>query len=393
MATKILIIDDHAETVQLIELALRRQGYDVTSALSGVEGLRVAEELQPHLILLDVMMPEMDGFAVLRKIRSHERLNALPVIMFTARAQPLDKLEGLEAGANDYLVKPTQTGELINRIEGLLARGEKPMRGEEGSPTQTEARSKEGSMVLVIGARGGAGATQTAINLAASLSTEREPVTLVDLDARQGHIALYLERNVQREASDWLRLPVSAMREELEQFLIAYGSELPEGSQIDLMLSRPHIYSPLIGVPGRKFQAMVRILRDRGGCTVVDIGQPLADNVEPLLQAASWIIICLSPERPAIIGARSQITALRRLVRNPNMIQLLMLDYGAGKSLPRASVEKYLGQPLTGVIPITRRQLAGAVDSSQPLVTLYPECEAAVHFRKLADAVVVPPGS
>ncbi|MDX1663442.1 MAG: response regulator [Candidatus Promineifilaceae bacterium] len=389
MATKILIIDDHPDTLQLMELALQRRGYHVTGALSGVEGLRAAEKMEPDLVLLDIMMPKMDGIAVLREIRAHQRLNALPVIMFTAKNQAVDKQKGLEAGADDYLAKPTQLDELVNRIEGILARGVRRQVGEDGDLALSASLPQKGTLVLVLAARGGAGATQTAINLATSLSVEREPVTLVDLDARQGHVALYLKRGVQREVADWLQLPVDLMRSELEKFLVPYSSALPEGKQIDLMLSRPHLYPPMNRFPPRKIEAMVRILLGRGGCTVVDMGPYLATNAELLLQAADRIILCLSPERPAIIGARRQIQALRRIVDSDEVIQPLLLDYGFGKSLPQPSVESYLGQPLAGVIAIDRRELAGAVDRSQPLVTLYPESNAAARFRQLAEAIPV----
>jgi DNA-binding response OmpR family regulator len=108
MAEKILIVDDDLDTLRLVGLMLQRQGYEIVAANSGEQAVTMAQGENPELILLDVMMPDMDGVEVTRRLRAEPSTRDIPIIMFTAKTQVEDKILGFEAGADDYLTKPTQ---------------------------------------------------------------------------------------------------------------------------------------------------------------------------------------------------------------------------------------------------------------------------------------------
>ena len=117
---KILLVDDDRDLLEMLCSIFRRAGYtDLVTASSGPEALRVWREQQPALIVLDVMMPGMDGFEVLREIR---RTSRVPVLMLTARGEAEDRIEGLEIGADDYLPKPFLPKELLLRVQAILHR-------------------------------------------------------------------------------------------------------------------------------------------------------------------------------------------------------------------------------------------------------------------------------
>ena len=101
---KVLIVDDERAIVDILKYNLEKNGFDASSAFDGAEGLRLARESDPDLILLDVMLPEMDGFEVCRTLRDEG--NNVPIIMITAREEETDKVFGLELGADDYITKP-----------------------------------------------------------------------------------------------------------------------------------------------------------------------------------------------------------------------------------------------------------------------------------------------
>lgn len=123
MTQTILVVDDEPKLVDLIRLTLERAGYQVIEANNGEEAIqRVREEL-PDLVVLDVMMPEMDGFEVLKEIRAFSNV---PIIMLTVRATEQDKVRGLELGADDYIAKPFSHRELVERIRAVLRRTEMP---------------------------------------------------------------------------------------------------------------------------------------------------------------------------------------------------------------------------------------------------------------------------
>ena len=120
MPTRVLIIDDDERLNALLTEYLGRFDFSVTSAVDPEEGLRALKSLQPELLILDVMLPGMDGFAVCRKVRETSRI---PIVMLTARGDVMDRIVGLEMGADDYLPKPFEPRELVARIQAVLRRG------------------------------------------------------------------------------------------------------------------------------------------------------------------------------------------------------------------------------------------------------------------------------
>jgi two-component system KDP operon response regulator KdpE len=128
MAEKILVIDDEDTTVQLITLLLERRGFEVIKAYSAEEGLRKAYRYQPDLVLLDIMMPDMDGWEVCRRLRD---MSDVPIIFLTARIEGPDIVKGLEMGADDYITKPYDNDELVARVRAHLRRSPKPNMSEE----------------------------------------------------------------------------------------------------------------------------------------------------------------------------------------------------------------------------------------------------------------------
>jgi len=116
---KVLVVDDDVKTVELVRLYLNRDGYEVLTAYDGVEALRLARESPPDLIVLDLMLPDIDGLEVCRTLR-HE--SDVPIIMLTARTTDQDKLTGLDIGADDYVTKPFSPKELTARVRAVLRR-------------------------------------------------------------------------------------------------------------------------------------------------------------------------------------------------------------------------------------------------------------------------------
>jgi len=119
MAKKILVIEDDSNIAELIRLYVERDGFDVTIAPDGGKGISAFEQVSPDLVLLDIMLPVLDGWGVLREIRASSKT---PVIMLTAKGETFDKVNGLEMGADDYMTKPFEPKELLARIHAVLRR-------------------------------------------------------------------------------------------------------------------------------------------------------------------------------------------------------------------------------------------------------------------------------
>jgi two-component system phosphate regulon response regulator PhoB len=119
---RILVVDDEPEAVELVEFNLKQAGYAVSTAADGAEALKKARSQTPDLIVLDVMLPEMDGFEICKALRLEATTAKVPVIMLTAKAAEIDRVLGLELGADDYLTKPFSPRELMLRVKKILAR-------------------------------------------------------------------------------------------------------------------------------------------------------------------------------------------------------------------------------------------------------------------------------
>lgn len=119
---RILVVDDDRNLRKIITTNLELAGYDVTSAASGVEAMQILEDLQPDLVLLDVMMPAMDGYETTRRIRKHPTNSHVPIILLTAKGEVEDKVAGFDAGADDYITKPFGPQEMLARVRAKIRR-------------------------------------------------------------------------------------------------------------------------------------------------------------------------------------------------------------------------------------------------------------------------------
>ena len=124
MATKIFINEDEPSIIKLVQHNLEKEGFIVSSSLNGNEGLKELKKFQPHLLLLDWMLPDLSGIDICKSIRRENNLKNLPIIMLTAKGESEDKIKGLNSGADDYITKPFSFNEVLARINALLRRSE-----------------------------------------------------------------------------------------------------------------------------------------------------------------------------------------------------------------------------------------------------------------------------
>ena len=122
MAKKIVLAEDEPQIARLIEFKLKKEGYEVTWKENGEEALEAIKAEKPDLVLLDVMMPVMGGYEVLRRLKEDENLKSIPAVMLTSRAQERDVVKGIDLGAEDYITKPFHPAELLARVKRILGK-------------------------------------------------------------------------------------------------------------------------------------------------------------------------------------------------------------------------------------------------------------------------------
>jgi len=178
VTARIAVIDDEAPNRSYLETLLGTAGFEVQVAAGGDEGIALVEKERPDLVLVDLMMPEVDGFAVCERIRNGPAGAGTQIIVLSALDAVDGKVRALELGADDYLVKPVESRELVSRIKVMIDRADRLR--QQGSQAQ-------GRLIVVAGAKGGIGTSTVAINLAASQAASKgadavapRPVHLVD---------------------------------------------------------------------------------------------------------------------------------------------------------------------------------------------------------------------
>lgn len=393
MTYKILAIDDHPETLDIVVLTLKRFGYQVISSLSPVKGIQLAQEELPDLILLDVNMPEMDGLEACRRLRENPQLAKVPIIMFTAEDEPYQKSAGFEAGADDYLTKPTDPDEMIARIEGILGSAD-GFEAEE-QPVQPPPREAtivipsrdelvkadpptKGGLVAVLGARGGAGATITAINLAASISRIGYPTTLVDFDMVQGHISIYLNQHIAGSLSTLAEMNDGNIERWLTDQLITLTRRLR------LLPTHPNQDGRYPPLPNAQINTILDILVQSGQYVVADLGRAGSDYHRAILDHADQVIVCLPPERVALSAAKKLLRQLQNELLPFSKLNPIIIDIGSKMTLPRKAVETFLDHPLQAIIPISPEELTHSVNKGVILVGEFSQGQTARHFYQLA---------
>jgi len=396
IAHKILVIDDHPETLNIIQRVLQQQGYTVLGARSGFRGLALAESENPDLVMVDGMMPEMDGWEVCRRLRKMAKMTDVPIIMFTAVDEAERKLAGFDAGADDYLTKPTEPAELVERVKTILegrppkasaeTRLHKPImkQNEPIHDTSTPVSSpvtlgKIGGVTAVLGARGGAGATTFAINLASSLAKIGNTTTLLDLDLIQGHVALYLSQKHEKGLNNILSKPESKWPQFIEAEIAKYGDDF------NLLLNHREPENDALPLEPEQVQNLLQPLIKPGQNLVIDCGHQLTAVVESVLEQADQIIVCLRPERVALANARQLLQHLQAIAPQKAQLRAIIFDFSGQMSIPHASLEKFLSHPIMAVLPVSPAEMNQAVNKSIPLVQMNPHAKASILIRQIAQ--------
>ena len=385
MAEKILIVDDDIDSLKLIGLMLQRHGYEVLAANSGVQGLSKADAEMPDLIILDVMMPDMNGLEVSRRLRTNNKTAKIPIIMFTAKTLIDDKVKGFEAGADDYLTKPTHPAELASRVKAILARG-KEEGGEEATVTTTQtapAVRQRGRVIGVLGAKGGVGTTTVAINIAASIAQRgAEQPILADLALGRGSMGLLLGFG---QSQGMARLLARAQNEINQQSVEA--ELIAHQSKIRLLLSSSRPREAQIKTTPETTQALIKTVRDLARVSVVDLGHGLSNEIHGLLALLDKLVIVVEPNNVALAMARELIREIDANNAGSESNVVVVSRSQTNLQTPWHEVETALGREVRAMISPAPELAFQSMENMVPMVSLQPGAIVSGQFVKLAEAL------
>ena len=381
MAEKILIIDDDVDTLRLVGLMLQRQGYEIIAASNGSQGLTKALEERPDLILLDVMMPDMDGYEVTRRLRKNPVTVAIPIMMFTAKTQLDDKVTGFEVGADDYLTKPTHPTELQAHVKALLAR----TIHKEPTDVVTASHEHHGYVIGVLAARGGLGVSSLASNLAAGIFTRTQSdVILAELVPGQGTFGLNFGAPNQKGLTEILQgSVVEVTREKVQASLVPHNS----GIKLFLASENPRDITLTSQVPN--YEALVSRLSSLARFVILDLGTGLPTFVQKVLPMCSERIVVLEGAPSTIQHTKLLIDDIVSLHIDRKSISVVLNNRQRSEAqMAWTQVQEKLGHSISSTLTPAPELFLQAERMQTPAVMCQPTNMTSQQFLKISDAII-----
>lgn len=375
MAQKILIVDDDLETLRLVGLMLQRQGFEIVAANNGTQAMGIARNEKPDLIVLDIMMPDLDGYEVTQQLRKDPDTAPIPIILFTAKGLVEDKVKGYEVGADDYLTKPVHPAELVAKIKGLLSRGR----------TRISEEIQRGFVVGVISSKGGMCSSTVALNLALAYHNRtKDKVIAAEMKPGQGSWSLEMGYGNQENLNNLLRLkPSEITLERVEKELM----QTTRGIQL-LLASYSPKGSELI-TASAQLSEIVDKLSQLAQVVFLDIGSQYIPALENILGICKEVVLLTEPQPMTIHRTKalldylvmegfgkSKFLTLMQTNRVPAAVQLTALQ-----------IQEILKFPVSMSIPPSAEQAYNAFLKNVPLIEFQSNSLLSQQYEKLADLI------
>src|SRR5215216_3208312 len=371
---RVLLIDDEQFYFKLIRNALKAADYDLEYAKSASEGLAKIPSYDPEMLIVDLKLPEMDGFEIVKRIRRDPKFSHTPVIVITSADELSEKLKAFELGADDYLVKPFQPEELVARM-GILAR-----RGRAMQIAQKDSISaSETTIVTVHSLRGGVGCSSIVVNLGLAFhKLWGKQTLLVDSVLTAGQVALLLDA---KPTATWEHL-VGLDDENLDDVVIA-----------EIMCSDKSgvrfIASPRYPIAADTFtseilKSFMERIKSQNDFIVVDTSHDFSDMTIHMLSISSTILLVLAPEMASLRTTVSAMEIYDRLGIPLDKVKIALNNNSSNPAIKQAQLEKVLKRPIDFVLPYEAGEVNRALNFGKPFILNNPDLPICLVLEKMA---------
>ncbi len=368
MSGKILVIEDDPTSLRLIEYALKQRGYQVLTTQNGLEGIITAQKESPDLIMLDIMLPGIDGFEVCRRLHGSAQTAKTPILIISAKTQREDINAGFRAGADDYLLKPASPTEIINRVESLIS---KKVTG--------QAR-----IIPFINSGNVPGMATIVVNIAAALNEQGKKVTLIDASGGQDGNGIQNSAAL-KQADDTAPKSDGGGNGSQKSDLIT----LPSGIRV-LQINQAADAKEVIADGG--FELVKRIGKNNEYLLVIS---PLKSTsfTKSLLTGSDLVFIMSDYRVENVVGTKNTITLLGFLGINPEKIATVLVDpEGKNPNLTTANLKLYmevnLGVTLAEVISYDAKVYQQSYLDSQTIIQTNQNLKLAQDIRQIGRYII-----
>ena len=364
MPGKILIIEDDPTSLRLIEYALKQRGYQVLTTINGLEGIITAQKEEPDLVILDIMLPGIDGFEVCRRLHSGSQTTKIPILIISAKTQKEDVNAGIKAGADDYLLKPASPTEIINRVESLLSK----------------KISGQARVVSFINSSEIPGMTMVMVNIAAAIAEQDKQVTLID--ASSNHKARTNQDTVSSNQPNRVILEVDSTNNGLHE----PGFEtLPSGVRV------LHLDEASDGENGTSENSLdlIQTIGKNNDYLLVDLKLKPTNFTNSILTGSDLTIIISDYRIADLLQTKNTVTLLQFLGIAPEKIAVVVVDpEGKNQNLTAANMKPYveanLGITLVEVVSFDAKMYQLFYLDSQLIIQSNPNQKLAKDLKQIA---------
>jgi pilus assembly protein CpaE len=354
--TRILIIDDEPINHQLVGHALESLHCELYFSENGKDGVTKARNLEPDIIITDVMMPDINGYEVTRILRREPRFAATPILVLTAQAGLQDKLKSFEAGADDHLTKPFEAAELLMRVTALLRRVEATRQARGEAPVQ-----ESGRMIVVHSLRGGTGASTLAVNLGVGLAALwKKPTVLLDLTMTAGQVAMMLNMPLKRTWTDIARF--SADELDMDAIHSIIGNHESGLS----FVAAPTFPSEAETLRGETLGAALRLMKGQFEYVVADLPHDFSEPSVQALDTADIILMVATPDMASIRAVVAAMDTYEKLGYKREKIKLVLSAIFPRSSIAKDKIESAVGMTSVVMIPYVQDVFVDAINFGQP---------------------------
>lgn len=369
------MIDDEAPNRSYLQLLLTTAGYDVQLASGGNEGVALVERERPDLVILDLLMPEVDGFTACERIRNGPAGSQTQILVLSALEALDRKVRALELGADDYLVKPIESRELLARVKVTLDRADR---------LRQQGSQSRGRLTVVAGAKGGIGTSTVALNLAAIETIGKTPdaVVLADLAVPVGTLGGMLNIQVpNRWAWQDVLQDGAASVHRLSGYLM-------RNPQVPLrLLPGVRQSSSYRDVKSEAVSSFATSLRGLGETIVVDLGNQPSPFAPPLLREADVILIVVEPESICVELTGQFLDRLRETGILSHRIRVVISNPHGSLQMSRTEVAAALKMEVAAMILYLRDEFSAASKRRLPIVLHQQQAPVVAQFKELAQAL------
>ena len=360
--TLILVIDDEPMNHQLVSKALASVDCQITSAEDGASGLARARTRKPDVIIMDVMMPDINGYELTRQLRREAQFISTPILILTAQSGLQDKLRAFEVGADDYLSKPFEPAELAARVSALIRRAEMtPVVIIKQDPAQLA------HTIAIHSLRGGTGCSTLGVNLGVSLSNLWSRTILLDLTMTAGQVALMLNKNLRRTWADISRFKEAEVdMDSLNSVIGIHESGLS-------FIAAPTFPDEGQALSGETLSSILSLLKQNYQYIVADLPHDFSDVSLSALDAADMILLVGTPDMASIRATAAALDAYKKLGYPVEKIKPLLNATFPHSSLSKEKIEFSMGMDFFATFPHVPDLVVEAINFGRPLVMDKPQ--------------------